>query len=434
MKKLLRNLLIGSMVLAGATTAFASTIPNTPALYESYLANTMGTSDTTMTLASGALRDGTSLSGFNCFTIDANTPILEYVCGTVSGVNVTGLMRGLDAVSGTTTIASLQFSHRRGADVKITEYPVLAILARIFQNIDTIAVPLTYGPGVATTTLASNRQNIADWGLVQDTALTGSGAIAATTLAKGYVQLATGAQASASTALGSSGASLALTTSISTSTRNFGTNVNVVPVTNASGKVDPNFIFNATTTWPNNNGGTASSTLLENDGNGNLSWNPMHSYTLYSTTASVSTALTSTTTLLTVPIPANTINGTNQVLRVRSYWASDGNALCYYGLDFGNGTASTTVGFASAFYSTLLASDMVATTTSAESWSSDGTMMGYNTTGKPQLVTTVGNSEWTMNAFPTTSLLAKTYLAFNAVTVTASSCKLNGVTVEVVGQ
>lgn len=433
MKKLLRNLLIGAMILAGATTAFASTIPNTPALYESYLANTMGSSDTTMTLASGALRDGTSLAGFNCFTIDANTPTLEYICGTVSGVNVTGLMRGLDAVTGTTTISALQFSHRRGADVKITEYPVLALIARIFQNIDTIPQQIAYATGLATSTIASNRQNIADWGLVQDTALSGSGAIAATTLAKGYVQIATPAQAAASTGTGSSGAILVLPSSVATSTSNFKTSGSVIPVTSVAGKIDPNFIFNATTTWPTNNG-AASSTVLENDSNGNLSWNPLHTYTLYSSTVSSTSAPVATTTFLTVPIPANTINATNQVLRVKSYWSAGNDALCYYGIAFGNGAASTTVGFGASINNEILADDMVATTTAAEGWYADGTAFGANGPGKPNTTATGGNFEWTMSTYPLVDLTAKSYLGFNAMTNTSVACKLNGVTVEVVAQ
>lgn len=243
MKHILRNLLIGSMILAGATTAFASTIPNTPALYESYLANSQGTTDTTLTLASGTLRDGTSLSGFNCFTIDANTPSIEYECGTVSGVNVTGLMRGLDSVTGTTTVTALQFAHRRGADVKITEYPILAIVARILQDIDSIPNAIMYSSGVSTTTLATNRANVASVGLVQDTAFSGAGVINATTLAKGMVQLSTAAQAAANTSLCSSGASCALTSSISSAT----SLINGVVVGNSSGAIDTSWITNIAT-------------------------------------------------------------------------------------------------------------------------------------------------------------------------------------------
>ena len=169
----------------------------------------------------------------------------------MNGVFVTGLTRGIDAVSGTTTSSSLQFAHHRGADVKVTDYPTLTILSRIFQDIDGVAQPFMYDSGVATSTIAGNRQNIASWGLVQDTAFNAAGVINATAGAKGTVQLATGLQAASSTALGSSGASLALTSGISTSTYNALTAPLKVVVTNNAGKIDNNFISTSTLGFSN---------------------------------------------------------------------------------------------------------------------------------------------------------------------------------------
>lgn len=247
MKKLFYLIPLFSL-LGFAGAAYASTIANTPNLFETYLANSEGSTDTSMVLASAALRDGSTLSGFTCFTVDSNTPTVEYECGTVSGTNVTGLIRGIDAVTGTTTIASLQYAHHRGADVKVTDYPTLTILSRIFQNVDTIPNPISYISSLATTTIAANRANVASVGLVQDIAFGGAGIINASATNKGIVQISTGAQAAASTVTGSTGASLALTSSISTSTFNSATAANVVVLTQNSGKIDSNFLGNLAST------------------------------------------------------------------------------------------------------------------------------------------------------------------------------------------
>lgn len=432
--KLLKNLIGASVLILVlfAGQVFASSYPVGTTQFALAGAGVTSTG-TALTLTSFKTPDGRAITMSNFGTVGYGalepqtsvrledisfTGITQNLNGTAT---LTGVSRGLDFVYPYAASSTLAHSHAGGSTFIITNTPSFYYNEFALFNDSNVTAWPTASTSVAT-------KGYADF-----LAFNGAAVIPATTLVPGVSQLATQLQMASSTATNGTGYSLVVPSQNATSTYNSQTAALRAVVTQNNGRIDPNFIYPVTTAWPTNNG-AASSTVLENNGSGGLSWNPLHTYTLYSSTASVSTALTSTTTLLTVPIQANTINGTTQVLRVRSYWASDGNALCYYGLDFGSGTASTTVGFASAFYSSLLASDMVATTTSAESWSSDGTMMGFNSAGKPSLVTTVGNSEWTMNAFPTTNLAAKTYLAFNAVTVTSSSCKLNGVTVEVVSQ
>lgn len=239
---------LGLLLVSGV--AYASAIPNSPTLFETYLANTQGSTDTTATLASAALRDGTTEFGYTCLTIDANTPITEYECGTLSGTTFTVSLRGIDAVTGITNIPSLQYAHARGADVKVTDYPALTILSRIFQGNDGVAQPFYYDSGVSTTSIAASRQNVVSVGLLDDTAFNGAGIINATANAKGVVQIATGAQAAASTALGggSTGASVVLATNIATSTYNSATAANKVVVTGSGGAIDPNFISTLATT------------------------------------------------------------------------------------------------------------------------------------------------------------------------------------------
>ncbi len=143
MKKIILSL-VGLFALAGV--AYASTVPITPAVFETYLATQQSTSDTSITLASNKLLDGTTLSGYVCLTIDTNTPTLEYECGTAatSSLTITGLTRGIDPTTGTTSVTALKFTHRRGADVKVTDYPALTIVSRIVNGLDTFVNKLKY--------------------------------------------------------------------------------------------------------------------------------------------------------------------------------------------------------------------------------------------------------------------------------------------------
>src|SRR5690348_15688370 len=67
-----------------------ASIPVVVSLFETSLQSKINTSDTSMTLVSGTDRQGNSLSGFICFTIDEGTSNVEFVCGTASSTSVTG--------------------------------------------------------------------------------------------------------------------------------------------------------------------------------------------------------------------------------------------------------------------------------------------------------------------------------------------------------
>lgn len=108
-------------------------VASSPALFRTNLASKMTTSDTSMTLVSATTREGNTLSGPYCFTIDGNTSSAEFVCGTASGTSITALERGLGS-DGTTEYTALKFTHRYGAEVKITDFPVLQRLTNIFNG------------------------------------------------------------------------------------------------------------------------------------------------------------------------------------------------------------------------------------------------------------------------------------------------------------
>jgi hypothetical protein len=235
------GVLIGILLGQSMNFAFAASIPQGGALFETSLQDRISSTDTSLTLVANSLRGGESLSGYNCLTIDEGRTDQEFVCGTVSGTSVTGLSRGISFLTGTTTIAGNQWAHRKGANVKVTDYPALIIVQRILGGTDTIANILRYTshPTFTGTT------DVVDKKYVDDAAFSGAGVIDATTAARGVSQLASGLQAASSTAQGSSGV-LVIPASLATSTYNSATAALKVVVTKNSGKIDDNFISTST--------------------------------------------------------------------------------------------------------------------------------------------------------------------------------------------
>jgi hypothetical protein len=294
--------------------AFAVNLPQGSAVFETSLQSRISASDTSMTLVSNALRGGETISGYNCFTIDEGRSDSEFVCGTVSGNTVADLERGLSFSTGTTTVPALKFAHRVGANVKITDFPLLQRVRHQLSGTDTIASIIRYTshPTFTQTT------DLVDKKYVDDTAFSGAAVIDATASARGVVELATGAEASAGTAAGSSGV-LALPASIATSTCQFATN-SVLVASSTTGKLGGNcfdasykYNFSATTTFAGTPGNGlsingvgysfpsvqgASSTMLATNGAGRLSWVD-NGYTLLAATTTTATLDAATTTFAT---------------------------------------------------------------------------------------------------------------------------------------
>lgn len=116
-----------------------TTIPVVVAEFQSSLTASLSESATSMTLVNGLDKAGNALSGYICFNIDEGTSKGEFVCGTAVGASITGMIRGIDPVDGITERAALKKQHGRGASVKITNYPQLALLSRALNG--TIAIP-----------------------------------------------------------------------------------------------------------------------------------------------------------------------------------------------------------------------------------------------------------------------------------------------------
>lgn len=280
----------------------AISIPESPYLFITSLQANMGTSDTSMTLNKGTLANGSSLTGYQCFTIDTGLSTAEYTCGTASGTAISSLLRGIDPQNPAATSSALTFAHRASADVRITDFPILQILKRLANGQDAFPNVLQYDSSISTTTIAGSSANLVNVGLLNSVAI--AGAVNATTTIQGLVQFATGAQVSNGTLQGSTGAFLVTPNSFFKSSTQSAT---TVPVTGANGKLSQGFLdlsqdftftgqlinSSATTTliattskplildtiayaFPNAQGAT--STVLTNNGQGVLTWSAPVTY------------------------------------------------------------------------------------------------------------------------------------------------------------
>ena len=140
--------LVGFVTFTSQAPAVGVDLPAAPALFETILAAPMSDSATTMTIASNSVRGGTTLSAYNCFTIDEGSSQAEFVCGTVSGTTVSSLVRGISPADGITEVAALKFPHRRGSSVKVTDFPIIQILRSQNNGDATFENVLKYASGV----------------------------------------------------------------------------------------------------------------------------------------------------------------------------------------------------------------------------------------------------------------------------------------------
>lgn len=351
-------------------------VPQTPANFETSLAVPQATTDTQMTLASAVLGNGSTLSGYYCFTLDSNTAIVEYECGTASTTNptlITNITRGIDPVNGTSSVASLIFSHRTGADVRITDYPFTTIVSGIFNGTVGMTNPIVYS-GVSTSTLSTNPNNLVDYASLQG--VQAAGTVNATTTLSGIIQFATSLQTASGVSQGSTGAFLVAQNSLFASSSSATT---LIPVTQTNGKLNQNFLdltqgyiwsglqtfnsatttFNATTSiassasnklilnnipyvFPSTQG--SASTTLFNNGSGTLSWQPQFSF-LGATTTSVNTVWTGTSgallTSLTTTLPISERVNITSVIPNFINVGSNSNTTCTITLSIDGANTTT---------------------------------------------------------------------------------------------
>lgn len=217
--------------------SLGATIPEVPSLFVSALQNNMAVADTSLTMVNGNDRLGNPLNGHICLTIDSNTPYTEYTCGTASSTTVTNLVRGIDPITGVTSESALTFTHRRGADIRVTDFPALAIVSRIMNGQESIPNLLYYDDSVASSSFVGNLQAVPSVAYVNNIGL--SGGVNASTTTQGFVQFATMAQTSSGTLQGSSGAFLVPANG---NFSNTSSGQAVVPVAMGNGKLSQGFL------------------------------------------------------------------------------------------------------------------------------------------------------------------------------------------------
>ncbi len=125
-------------------------IPTVVALYTDSLDSKMTDSDTSFTLIRGTDKQGRGLSGFYGFVIDEGSSIEEFMtanCTTATNTTCTVVARGIDVVDGKTEVTALKQEHRRGALVKITNFPQIAILSRILNGKESASSTFSFGGG-----------------------------------------------------------------------------------------------------------------------------------------------------------------------------------------------------------------------------------------------------------------------------------------------
>lgn len=174
-------------------------IPDLRALYEDSLATKITSSATSFTLTRGTSAGTALASSTYPFIIDEGTSNEEFVLADCTGTTCTNVTRGLSLTTGTTTVAALQKAHGRGASVKITDGPILLILNRILQGVDTFPNLLSYQSGTGCSVSSPN-------GAICDklfiTTQVNQGAATSTETLGGIVELATKLEQASSTDLG----------------------------------------------------------------------------------------------------------------------------------------------------------------------------------------------------------------------------------------
>jgi hypothetical protein len=318
--------LIGAVIGFAASSTFianAVALPQGTAVFETSLASRITSSDTSMTLAANSLRGGGSLSGYNCFTIDEGLTTAEYVCGTITSTTVSGMTRGISVSTATSTVAALQFAHRVGANVKNTDFPLIQIMRNLLNGVESFPNLLTYISGTACSVSSSNF-TLCDKAYI-DSRVTAGGA-AANETTQGIVELATQTEAASTTSTGGTTARLVIPASMATSSPGSNAGLQAVISQNNGKLAQAWFDLTQTFTWTGlhtftggltSNGTTtisasnintnplkintvaykfpatlgASSTVLETDASGNLTWNrPTSAAISTSTTIALPTA------------------------------------------------------------------------------------------------------------------------------------------------
>jgi hypothetical protein len=181
-------------------------IPKISALYESSLASALSAAGSSFVVVSGNDRDSNALSGLYGFIIDEGSAEEEFIIGTISSGTVTITYRGIDADAPNTEITGNKKAHRRGASVKITDYPITGVLRNILNGDEGLPNKLKY----ASAPTFDDPLQIPSKGYVDNLTVSQSGVPDGSTTTKGIFEEATQSEIDADTGAGATSARLAV--------------------------------------------------------------------------------------------------------------------------------------------------------------------------------------------------------------------------------
>ena len=130
-----------------------TTLPTVIALYSDSLASRITNTATSFTLVRGTDKQDRNLNGVYGFVMDEGTSAEEFFTARCVATACTVIARGIDVQDGESEVTALKFEHRRGAVVKITNFPQLAVITRILNGQESASSTFMFGDGSTTTTL-----------------------------------------------------------------------------------------------------------------------------------------------------------------------------------------------------------------------------------------------------------------------------------------
>lgn len=227
---------------------------------------------TTMTTRDGHVLSMSDFGSKVFLTIEPGTKKEEIVmCTGISGLQFTGCTRGLAFYgTSTATVANNASSHQSGSSV------ILSNVHYVYQQFidndtnQTIGGNKTFTGTSTFNKIISNNSTITGLStstqtdvtsvvtLYQLQQATSTGGVNSSETVKGVSELATGQEAASSTLTGSTGARLALPTSLSTSTSGI---ARTIPVTGANGLIDPGFYQGNNNSFTGTNSFSATTTF-----------------------------------------------------------------------------------------------------------------------------------------------------------------------------
>ena len=219
--------------------------PEARALFETSLSSKISSTATTFTLTNATDKDGNTLASSTYgFIIDEGTADEEIILADCTATACTNATRGLSSNTGTTTVSALKKAHRAGANIKITDAPLLLFVKNALKGKQNLENILTYDSALSFTVGSNQLASV----LYADT-LSFAGAPNGSETAKGIYELSTAAETADGVSTGSTAARLVIPTSAATSTYQGGSS-NKVVVTGAQNTIDANFIATSSQyTW-----------------------------------------------------------------------------------------------------------------------------------------------------------------------------------------